>query len=196
MYTALYGVDGIAPERLQQALDLPPHDARIGRRDGDAGVAIAGRVLRRAAAEDQLRGERRDAVRVRLLRRRHRRHGARRVHRGAADRALAGDVLAQSRACRQAAAGPGWVALRDARLRAPADGLLSRRLRHLRRAVGLRGGVDSALCMWAAFVCSPARDLRQATCLTPAWKSTSESGGRRRAGVASMAWRARNTTAL
>ena len=53
------GVDGIAPERLQQPLDLPPHDARIGRRDGDAGVAVAGRVLRRAAAEDEFRGERR-----------------------------------------------------------------------------------------------------------------------------------------
>ena len=53
------GVHGIAPERLQQALNLPPHDARIGRRDGDAGVAVAGRVLRRAAAEDNFRGERR-----------------------------------------------------------------------------------------------------------------------------------------
>ena len=53
----LDGMDGTAPERLQQALDLPPHDARIGRRDGDAGVAVARRVLRRAAAEDEFRGE-------------------------------------------------------------------------------------------------------------------------------------------
>ena len=48
---------GIAPKGLQQALNLPPHDARVGRRDGDAGVAVAGRVLRRAAAEDEFRGE-------------------------------------------------------------------------------------------------------------------------------------------
>ena len=51
------GVHGIAPERLEEALNLPPHDARIGRRDGDAGVAVAGRVLRRAAAEDKFTSE-------------------------------------------------------------------------------------------------------------------------------------------
>ena len=51
------GVHGIAPERLQQPLDLPPHDAGIGRRDGDAGVAVAGRVLCRATAEDKFSSE-------------------------------------------------------------------------------------------------------------------------------------------
>ena len=51
------GVHRIAPERLEEALNLPPHDARIGRRDGDAGVAVAGRVLRRAATEDKFSSE-------------------------------------------------------------------------------------------------------------------------------------------
>ena len=52
-------MDRIAPERLEEALNLPPHDARIRCGYGDAGVAVAGRVLRRAAAEDEFGRERR-----------------------------------------------------------------------------------------------------------------------------------------
>jgi len=167
------------PDAHRHVKNRPDAVASIGR--DETSVGLDGSPL----GETRLQ-RRRDAVRVGLLRRRHRRHGARCVHRGAADRALAGDVLAQSRPCRQAAARSRRPALCNARLRARADGLLSRRLRHLRRSFGLRGSVDPTLGMRAAPVCPPARDVREAARLAPAWKST-DSGARRRAGVASMA---------